>query len=183
KNTDLKKLKLDLKSDAHFPHLLISTWDEMGSINHVKQYEVQRNITVLVMILIQLQCVFIMYAVFSTLVSEKRQDIGVLLGIGARPSQIRNTFLLTAVFISSNAAICGCLLGWTVLAVLNPICEITGFQLFPQGIIYTPDTPVSWNYQYPALFSVIIIICGVLAAVWPAHKASSIKPIETLREY
>lgn len=182
-NADLPLLKKELSSLAQFRHLNVLTWDEMGSINNVKQYEVQRNITVLVMVLIQLQCIFIMYAVFSTLVSEKRQDIGVLLGIGAHPRQIRHTFIVAAFLISSLAAVFGCVLGWGFMALLNPFSEWTGWKLFPQDVIYTPDAPISWNVFFPSLFSLIIIVCGVLAACIPAYRASTIKPIETLREY
>ena len=81
----------------------------------VKGLVQQRNIIGFVMILVQVLAVFIVYAVFSTLVAEKRHDIGVLIGIGARRSQIAYAFLLACLVACVGGGLAGWGLGWACL--------------------------------------------------------------------
>ena len=88
--------------------------------NLVKSMEIQRNIIGLVMIAIQVIAVFIVYAVFSTMVAEKRHDIGVLLGIGATRADIANAFLLAGLTACIVGGLLGWAFGWSLLLLINP---------------------------------------------------------------
>jgi lipoprotein-releasing system permease protein len=149
--------------------------------NLVKSQEVFRNILVFVMLCVQLVCIFIIYAVFSTLVAEKRHDIGVLLGLGASPRAITATFLLAGQIACVLGGIVGWALGWGILAGINPFGEATGIVLFPQDVFYAPSAPISWNPLLPALFLSVSMIVGLFATAIPAWRAGRIDPIDTLR--
>ena len=167
-----------LRNDSGLP---VHTWMERRG-HLVKGLVQQRNIIGFVMILVQILAVFIVYAVFSTLVAEKRHDIGVLLGLGARRSEIVNAFLIAC----GTACVAGGLLGWGIgwgaLAVLNPLCKATGIALFPQDFFYSPDTPISFDPLVPLLFIGIMTSIGLLAAALPAWRAGRIDPVQILRE-
>lgn len=160
----------------------VRTWDELGSVNMVKTFEVQRNIMVLVMLLVQLQCIFIVYAVFSTLVSEKKHDIGILLGIGARRRSIISTFILASLLVSLVGGLLGWAVGWGALSILNPLSDYFGIALFPQDVIYTPDAPISWDPRIPLFFLTVMLLIGFLSVLVPAWRASRIMPLESIRE-
>lgn len=161
--------------------LAARTWkDQRGSL--VKGFEIQRNVIGLVMILVQVLAVFIVYAVFSTLVAEKRHDIGVLIGIGVRRSQVRNAFLLACLAACVGGGLVGWGLGWGTLALLNPFSDWTGIVLFPQDAFYSPDTPISYDLRIPLLFIGIMSVVGLAAAAIPAWSAARTDPITTLRE-
>lgn len=161
--------------------LRVSTWQERRG-NLVKSMEIQRNVIGLVMIAIQIIAVFIVYAVFSTLVAEKRHDIGVLLGIGARRSAIAGAFLLAGLAACVIGGLLGWIIGWSVLAGLNPLSHHTGLTLFPQDVLYTPEAPISWNPLIPLIFIGIMSVVGLLAVLLPAWRASRIDPVAILRE-
>lgn len=148
----------------------------------VKGLVQQRNIIGFVMILVQILAVFIVYAVFSTLVAEKRHDLGVLLGLGVRRSEIVNAFLIAC----GTACVAGGLLGWAIgwgfLTLLNPLCKATGIALFPQDFFYSPDTPISFDPLVPLLFISIMTGIGLLAAALPAWRAGRTDPVQILRE-
>ncbi len=159
----------------------ISTWMERRG-NLVKSMEIQRNIIGLVMIAIQVIAVFIVYAVFSTMVAEKRHDIGVLLGIGASRTDIAGAFLLAGLAACVLGGLLGWALGWGLLLSINPFTRFSGIALFPQDVMYTPDAPISWNPLIPLLFIGVMSGVGLLAVLLPAWRASRIDPIDILRE-
>jgi len=159
----------------------VTTWMERRG-NLVKSMEIQRNIIGLVMIAIQVIAVFIVYAVFSTMVAEKRHDIGVLLGIGATRRDIANAFLLAGLAACILGGLLGWAFGWLLLALINPFTRATGIALFPQDVLYTPDAPISWNPLIPVIFIGIMSCVGLLAVLLPAWRASRIDPIDILRE-
>jgi ABC-type lipoprotein release transport system permease subunit len=159
----------------------VTTWMERRG-NLVKSFEIQRNVIGLVMVLIQGIAVFIVYAVFSTLVAEKRHDIGVLLGLGARRGDIANTFLLAGVVACLFGGALGWAIGWGALLALNPLSNALGMPLFPQDVLYTPEAPISWNPLIPLFFVGVMTVVGLFAVLLPARRASRIDPIAILRE-
>jgi ABC-type lipoprotein release transport system permease subunit len=150
--------------------------------NMVKSLEYQRNIMGLVMLAIQAIAVFVVYAVFSTMVAEKRHDIGVLLGIGARRLQIAGAFLLAAIAACLFGGLLGWALGWGTLVGANILSTKYGVLLFPQDVFYSPDTPISWDPRIPLVFIGAMSVIGLIAAALPAWRAARIEPVDILRE-
>ena len=157
------------------------TWQELRG-NLVKGMEIQRNIGILVMVLIQVITVFIVYAVFSTMVAELRHDIGVLRGLGARRRDLSGAFLIAGLAACLGGGILGWILGWGVLAGLNPFSRMTGIALFPQDVIYTPEAPTSFAWWIPPLFIGSMTVIGLIAVALPAWRAARVDPVQTLRE-
>lgn len=161
--------------------LPISTWMQRRP-HLVKGLEQQRNIIGFVMILVQVLAIFIVYAVFSTLVAEKRHDLGVLLGMGARRADIVNAFLIACGTACVVGGLLGWGLGWGVLALLNPFSKAFDIELFPQDFFYSPDTPISYDPLIPLIFIGIMTTIGLLAAALPAWRAGRTDPVRILRE-
>lgn|GEM_PF-2961950 len=141
-----------------------------------------RNLLGFVMLLVQILAVFIVYASFSTLVIEKRRDLGALLGIGTQPRQIISAFIFAAIFCCVGGGLIGWGLGWAILAGLNPFSALTGFYFFPEDFNYSAETPISFNPIVPLLYITSMTTIGVIAALLPAWRASRIDPVAILRE-
>jgi ABC-type lipoprotein release transport system permease subunit len=161
--------------------LRVETWmDRRGNL--VRSFEISRNIMALVMIAIQGIAVFIVYAVFSTLVAEKRHDIGVLLGLGARRRDIAGAFLFAGLTACVLGGLCGWALGWGAVAALNPLSKILGVPLFPQDVMYLPEAPTSYDPAIPCFFIGVMTLVGLVAVALPAWRASRVSPVDILRE-
>jgi len=159
----------------------VETW--VHRRRHLAKSALQnRNLLGFVMILVQVLAVFIVYASFSTLVVEKRRDLGALLGIGTQPRQIIAAFLFAAIFCCVGGGLIGWGLGWAILAGLNPFSAATGIVFFPQEFNYSPETPISFNPVVPLLYIASMTTIGVIAALLPAWRASRIDPVAILRE-
>ncbi len=149
----------------------------------VKSLEYQRNIMALVMLAIQTIAIFVVYAVFSTLVAEKRHDIGVLLGIGARPAQIAGfAFIIAGLAACLFGGLLGWGIGWAVMWGLRVLSHRYGILLFPQDVFYSPDTPISWDPRILLVFIGAMALIGLVAVAIPALRAARIQPGDILRE-
>ncbi len=176
--TDLNRTASELRVATG--ESVLTWWQRRGQL--VKSLTVQRNILGLVMILVQVVAVFIVYAVFSTLVAEKRHDIGVLLGLGVRRRQIAGAFLVAGAAACLGGGLVGWGLGWLVLWGLNPASRFFNIPLFPQDVIYTPEAPTSFDPLVPLFFIAVATVVGLLAVALPAWRATRIQPVDTLRE-
>jgi putative ABC transport system permease protein len=98
-------------------------------------------------------------------ITERTREIGVRMAVGARPSNIRNQFLIEAVTLALFGGIGGI------------ICGVAAAVAF------------AWAAGWPILITpaTILLAVGFSAAVgiffgfYPAHKASNLDPIEALR--
>ncbi len=98
-------------------------------------------------------------------VTERIKEIGIRKAIGATRNNILFQFLLEAVFLSLLGGIIGVILG--VLAG-------NGISLI---MTVKPVVPMDWVFIGLGVCSAI----GVIFGIYPAYKAASLDPIESLR--
>lgn len=109
--------------------------------------------------------------------TEKLRDIGILRTLGANPAQIRHIFLLEGLFIATA----GVMLGLILAFVLCFIIANTNIVQLPADIYYITKVPVSLQFV-DILFVVLgsYLVCFI-SALYPAHKASKINPVDAVR--
>lgn len=106
-------------------------------------------------------------------VKERTKEIGVRRALGATPYEIKRQILVEAVFITLLAGFFGIISGGWILIALD--------AAFGQGPDATMvNASVSISVVFIAL--IILVVLGTLIGLIPAFKATSIKPIEALRE-
>ncbi|GAA4289817.1 ABC transporter permease [Aestuariibaculum suncheonense] len=106
-------------------------------------------------------------------VRERTKEIGVRRALGATPFEIKRQIVVEAVFITLVAGILGIISGGWILIALD--------HFFGQGDdAALVNASVSIAVVFIAL--VILVILGTLIGLIPAFKATSVKPIEALRE-
>ncbi|MDR6549620.1 ABC transporter permease [Paenibacillus qinlingensis] len=99
-------------------------------------------------------------------VSERTREIGIRKSIGAKRRNILLQFLVEAVVISGMGGLIGLLLG-------------IGFSYALPYFSPKQSTSLSFNVGlYSFLFSVLV---GVIFGLYPANKASKLRPIDALR--
>ncbi len=98
-------------------------------------------------------------------VTERTREIGTRKAMGARPSQIRQQFLIEAIYIGQMGGILGIILG----VIIGNIIALTIGGPFV--------VPWLWIFSGVLLCILVSIISGYL----PANKAAKLDPIEALR--
>lgn len=106
-------------------------------------------------------------------VRERTKEIGVRRALGATPFEIKRQIVVEAVFLTLVAGVFGIISGGWILIGLD-----AAFGQGPDAAIV--NASVSIAVVFIAL--IILVILGTLIGLIPAFKATSIKPIEALRE-
>lgn len=101
-------------------------------------------------------------------VIERTREIGLLRAIGLRRSQLRRMVRLESVAIALLGAVLGVGLGLAFGTVLQR-------ALVDEGLVLLA---IPWGQV--AIFLVLAALVGVLAALWPAHRASRMNVLQAI---
>lgn len=96
-------------------------------------------------------------------IKERTKEIGILKALGSSKEEILLQFLFESVIISTFGGIMGVLLSY----LLMPLMKYT-------------NTPVSPSIEGQIISIIFAMITGTLFGLYPAYKASQLKPIEAL---
>lgn len=106
-------------------------------------------------------------------VKERTKEIGLRRAIGATPLEIKSQIILEAIVLCLIASFIGIIFGGFTLMIINAVAGQG-----PDATLVNPS--VSIAIVFIAL--VILVVLGTLIGLIPAFKATSVKPIEALRE-
>ncbi len=104
-------------------------------------------------------------------VKERTREFGVRKALGATPGSIVSMILQESVVLTALSGYIGLVLGVFVI-------ELANTYLPPHDYFRTPTVDVSLGL----IATVIVIVAGALAGLWPAIRAARIKPVLALRD-
>ncbi len=104
-------------------------------------------------------------SIMILIINERTEEIGIRRAVGAKKTDILLQFVLESSFISIAGGFFGVVMGVFVSELI--------FLLF--------DLPKTLNLHWVVLSFFLSVIVGILAGIYPAHKASNIRPVEALR--
>jgi ABC-type lipoprotein release transport system permease subunit len=121
---------------------------------------------------------------FMMSVFERIREFGILMSLGSRPSSIFKLVMIESAFLGVIGAIGGLFFG-IILYWINMIYPWNFSSYQEMGEIFSFD----WSMKiYPMLVwpnmlraALGIFVVTLLAALWPAIKAVTLKPVEALR--
>lgn len=162
----------------------VSTWEQkQGPL--LAAVAVEQSILNILLFFIIAVAGFGILAIFSMIVVEKTRDIGILKALGASTSGVRQIFLgygLALGIVGSGVGMIGGLLFvWKINEIEDWLSKVTHRKVFDDAIYYFDKIP---TLVEP--FTVMWIVGGaliiaVVASIWPAHRASKLRPVQALR--
>jgi len=111
--------------------------------------------------------------VMYVVVKERTREIGIRLAVGARRRHILFQFIFEALFIAFLGGSIGMLFSWGVVSVVHLLPSDEGAMQFFGKPILSPVTML--------LTAGILALIGLLAGFFPARRAASVDPVESLR--
>ena len=99
-------------------------------------------------------------------VTERTREVGVRKALGATPKRIRQQFVIEAIVVCLLGGIAGIILGIVIGNILSRAMNITIFV-------------IPWTWM--GVGFIVCVVVGLISGYYPAHKASRLDPIESLR--
>ncbi|MHC4789305.1 MAG: FtsX-like permease family protein, partial [Planctomycetota bacterium] len=165
------------------PPFSIHTWEDEQS-TFLEAVAMERFLMALILSLILVVAEFFVFAIVTTMVNERRRDIGILKSVGFTRSQICVIFLIIGLafgLVGGALGVGGGLLfADNINAVRDVVEKLTGYNPFPPTIYYFSEIP-----SRITPFSVILtaggaVVCSLVFSVFPALRAARLDPVRML---
>lgn len=120
---------------------------------------------------------FTVVTVLILLITQRKNDIGVLMTLGLSHNALKSIFTKVGLILFSIGFVGGLIIGVGVSLLLS----VYPLEILPD-IYYERTIPSKLDYHLVLGMSIVAIILGVFTAWLPAQKISSMDPIEILRK-
>lgn len=174
----------------------VETWEDANRmmIGAVKK---ETGLVLIIFTFISFTAVFLVFAIFWAMISEKTKDIGVLRALGASRMGVAWVWLRYGLAIGVVGSLFGGLLAWAIVTNINEIHE--GIALSGDWLGRTlTGTPWNWYIWDPKVYvfkeiphsiepwkAAFVLVGGLLScllgALLPAARAARMHPVQALR--
>lgn len=154
----------------------VKSWNEMNK-NLFSALKLEKFVMFLILTLIIIVATFNIISLLLITTVEKIHSIGVLKAIGALQISIMKIFLYLGFIIGTIGTAAGTTLGLLISFILKKY----KFIKLPADVYYIDKLPVKIVFSDIILIICVSIIIALLAAIYPAWKASRIEPCEAIR--
>jgi lipoprotein-releasing system permease protein len=150
------------------------SWQSLSGI--VETIESRRFSNTMIMLLVIVIASFGIANIINLLVLEKTREIGMMMAMGATASNVRRIFLIESGILGLAGGAAGCLLGYIISAYVNSLAiALSSGPNFSVVLTFIVDP---WDL---VAFPLITLFLSVIAGVYPAHQASKLDPVVSLR--
>ncbi|MEJ6719304.1 MAG: FtsX-like permease family protein [Akkermansiaceae bacterium] len=162
---------------------IVQSW----MVTHASQFQLVKTEKLMIsftLSFITILSAFSIMAVMYTVTVQKRQEIGVMKALGARPSQIVRVFLYQGIIVGVGGAILGLGLGLLAIEYREVIMKLIrsfGVDPFPAEFHGMSELPARVMPDQLLLICAIAIVLCSLAALIPALVAAFRDPAKSLR--
>ena len=139
--------------------------------------EYEKWLFTIILSLIIMVAAFNIVSSLVMIVMEKTREIGILKSMGASAKQIMRIFLSEGIIIGVLGTIGGTVLAYAVCWAQQTF----GFVTLPPDVYIIDQLPVQMKLFDFAIVATIAMTLCLLAATYPAYKASRLSPVDAIR--
>jgi putative ABC transport system permease protein len=153
----------------------VGWWQQNGNFFSALELE-KRALFIVLMLIILVASLNIMSSLLMT-VMNRRQEIALLLSLGARAKEIKTTFFGLGMIIGCGGVLCGILLGAIALVVLGNFNIVS----LPADVYGSSKLPLELSFVDFGFIVLGALIIVALSSYYPAKKATEVNVLDTLR--
>jgi lipoprotein-releasing system permease protein len=150
-----------------------------------KAIKMEKIMMFFVLLLIVIVAIFNLVSSLVMVVNEKQADIAILRTLGMSARQVKNVFMIQGSIIGILGTVVGVILGVLFasnLDVIIPAFEsLIGRKIFPEDIFFISTIPSDLQINDVWMVLVSTLVLAVLATIYPATRAASVQPADSLR--
>lgn len=164
-----------------FPQVSVMNWREMApDAGMISEYMNLFYLIIMGFILFALA-----FGIINTMlmaILDRTKELGMLMAIGMNKKRVFAMIMLETIFLTLVGAIAGMLTGWIIILItghtgLDFSSVEEGFEAMGwSSLVYPHITP-----EFFFSVTLLVIVTGILASIYPARKALSLNPVEAIR--
>jgi putative ABC transport system permease protein len=177
KNTD----EVTKKLSAMLPGLEVKDWQQLSPEGGYLVSAMNQYMFVFIIVILIALCFGIINTMLMVIM-ERVHELGMLMAIGMNRLKVFNMIMLETVFLSMTGGLTGLIVGYTAIKYFGK----AGINLF-----FWKDAFAEIGYSaviYPAtdpktvgITTLLVILAGIISALYPAFKALKLNPSESIR--
>ncbi|MEE2674808.1 MAG: FtsX-like permease family protein [Myxococcota bacterium] len=161
----------------------VHTWDEL--MPELEQFVVLDDAGMYIMLVILI--VVVGFGILNTIlmaILERVRELGMMMALGLRPGAVFRVVYWESIFVAGVGLVIGLALAVPTVAyfVANPI-PLTGDAMSGMTELVGMEPVITFELEFsnPIVSALTILVVGLIAAFYPALKASRGRPVDALR--
>lgn len=170
------------KLTVALPDVLVENYKEVSP--DVNMYESQMSIsTSIVITIVMLALIFGIINTMLMAVLERTKELGMLMAIGMKPRQVFSMIIVETLLLGLLAAPVGLLFGFlTVSYYSNVGIDLSAYSGGMDMVGMSSMVYPTLEMQTFITIAVSVAVTALLGALYPARKATKLKPVEAMQK-
>ena len=165
--------------------VMVQTWKEYRR-SYIAPAENEKSLMIVIFCMIAVVAVFIVFAIFYMIVTEKIKDLGIIKSVGGSGWVVSQIFLGYGVLVGAVGAALGTALGIAIVRNSNEIESwldrvLGGFRIWNPEVYAIDRIPDAVDYTQAAVIAGSAVLASLIGAVLPGRRAAKLQVIEALR--
>ena len=153
--------------------------------NLFRAIRIEKNMMFIILSLIVAVAAFNIVSTLVIVVNDKKTDIAILRTLGSTSGQIMRIFIFQGTIIGVVGTFLGVIAGIATATNINVIVpfieKILGMKFLSADVYLITELPSKMIWSDVGLIAVISFLLTIMATLFPAWRASKVKPAEALR--
>jgi lipoprotein-releasing system permease protein len=164
--------------------LFITDWTRQHA-NFFRSIQLTKSIVFVILLLVVAVAAFNIISTLVMVVREKRSEIAILRTLGASPSEVLAIFVVQGALIgmvgTSIGVVAGVAVGLNLDWIVGLLEQVMGFRFLAPDVYFISDFPSQVRLQDVIEIASIALLLAFVSTIYPAWKAATMLPAETLR--
>ncbi|HJN51592.1 MAG: FtsX-like permease family protein [Pseudomonadales bacterium] len=163
-----------------FSHLEVKTWQQLEPMA-AAFFVFAEGAVFIYFFIVMTALIFGLVNTLVTSVMERVHELGMLRAVGMRPGAVVLQVVLESTFIMMIGVAIGLTLGWVTFQFIPPVLDWSAFGEGFERFGVPAKLHLRMHVSDMVLITVLSMVFGVLASLYPARRAVIISPLEALR--